>query len=113
ANRGIPSLTFNEGAQTFGTQQTSIYRMFPASKSATTDLDGDVESINTNMAALFAGARLPATDRRGHYRLVGATWQDRPIETMLKENNVLTNDETDPDIKVNGSDSLHAILAGE
>ncbi len=33
--------------------------------------------------------------------------------TMTAPNKVLTNDETDPDIKINGSDSLHAILAGE
>jgi hypothetical protein len=113
ANRGIASLMFNETTQSFTGQQTSIYRMFSASKHQTTDFDGDVASINDNMTALFASARLPATDRRGHYRLVGAAWQDRPMVTMTAPNKILTNDETIPDIAVNGADSLQAIQAGE
>jgi hypothetical protein len=113
SNTGIANLAFNETTQSFGTQQTSIYRMFPASKSNTTDFDGDIDSINTNMSALFASAHLPATDRRGHYRLVGAIWQDRPEKTMLEPNKVLTNDETDPDIVINGADSLHSLVGGE
>jgi hypothetical protein len=114
-NRGIASLQFNEATQSFTNQQTSIYRMFPASKSNTIEADGDIDAINTNMSALFASARLPATDRRGNYRLVGATWQDRPERTMLAANHVLNNDliATDPDIIVNGADSLKSNLAGE
>jgi len=45
--------------------------------------------------------------------LVGAAWQDRPMVTMTAPNKVLTNDETIPDIAVNGADSLLAIQAGE
>jgi len=112
-NRGLQNLTFDDATQSFGAQQTSIYRMFPASKSNTIDFDGDIDAINTNMTALFASAQLPATDRRGHYRLVGAIWQDRPEKTMVLPDKVLTNDETDPDIIVNGADSLHSLVAGE
>jgi hypothetical protein len=113
ANRGVASLAFDEATQTFTNQQTSIYRVFPASKFTTTEFDGDVGAINDNMTAKFRAANLPANDRRGHYRLVGATWQDRPLETMLAPNKILTNDETIPDIQANGSDSPLAILAGE
>jgi hypothetical protein len=87
--------------------------MFPASKSNTTDPDGDIASINENMTVRFTNANLAGTDRRGHYRLVGAIWQDRPDKTLTAPDKILTNDETDPDIKINGADSTHSIVAGE
>jgi len=112
-NRGIQVLQFDDATQTFGSLQTSIYRMFPASKSNTIDPDGDIGSINENMTARFASATPNAMDRRSHYRLVGAVWQDRPEKTMVVPDKVLTNDETDPDIIINGADSLHSLVAGE
>src|SRR5262249_54590037 len=113
ANRGVAALNFDEAAQTFTNQQTSIYRVYPASKFTTTEFDGDVGAINDNLTGKFRAGNLPANDRRGNYRLVGATWQDRPLETMLTPDKILTNDETIPDIQANGSDSPLAILAGE
>ena len=111
-NRGLPNLMFDEATQTFPGQQTSIYRMFPGSKSNTTDLDDDVTSINEIMRARFARANLPAIDRRGHYLLVGAIWQDRP-DRSFSLNKALVNDDTIPDIIKNGGDSPQSITGGE
>jgi hypothetical protein len=111
-NRGIPNLMFDPATQTFPGQQTSIYRMFPGSKSNTTDLDDDVTSINEIMRARFARANLPASDRRGNYLLVGAIWQDRPDRSFAL-NKLLVNDDTIPDIIKNGGDSPQSITGGE
>jgi hypothetical protein len=112
ANVGLTNPTFDAATQTFPGQQTSIYRMFPGSLSAQTDFDDDVSAINDAMTTRLATAKLPATDRRGHYRLVGSIWQDRP-DLSFKTNKVLVNDENDPDIRINGGDSPHSITGGE
>jgi hypothetical protein len=112
ANRGIANLMFDAATQSFPGQQTSIYRMFPGSKSNTTDLDDDVTSINEIMRERFARANLPATDRRKHYLLVGAVWQDRP-DKSFSLNKSLVNDDTIPDIIKNGGDSPLSITGGE
>ena len=56
--------------------------MFPASKSNTTDPDDAITSLNHNVEAVFIEATtqvaLPSYDKRGHYRLVGAQWMDKP-----------------------------------
>src|SRR4029079_12799971 len=81
SNRAIPMerlvQVFNEAEQKFlengAPVRTSIYRLFPASKSNTTGPDPAISSLNHNVEALFrekAGLLLP-TDFRGHYRLVG------------------------------------------
>jgi hypothetical protein len=111
-NRGLPALTFDDATQTFPGQRTSIYRLFPGSKSNTTDLDDDVTSINEVMRARFARANLPASDRRGHYLLVGAIWQDRPDRSFALDK-ALVNDDTIPDIIKNGGDSPLSITGGE
>jgi hypothetical protein len=127
-NRAVEEsiLTFDEMTQKFG-QTTSIYRMFPASKSNTIDPDAAISSLNHNVEALFteaaADGRLKPNDKRGHYRLVGAQWMDKP--EFFKVDSPLQNDETSPfveqigrdallkAIQVDGSDSSYSILAGE
>lgn len=115
-------LVLDEETQKFTGQGTSIYRMFPASKSNTIEADGAISSLNLNVEALFAEAAdsLDPADRRGHYRLVGAVWMDKP--EYFDDNTALQNDETSPffeepsfvdDIRANGSDSDFSILAGE
>jgi hypothetical protein len=120
-------LAFDERKQTFTGQQTSIYRMFPASKSNTIDPDAAISSLNHNVEALFAKAvaqgSLKPNDKRGHYRLVGAQWMDKPA--YFKIDSPLQNDETNPfvdkigreallqAIREDGSDSDFSILAGE
>ncbi len=128
--------------QTMQPQQTSIYRMFPASKSNTTDPDDAVTSLNHNVEAVFKMAvdagQLPANDKRGFYRLVGAQWMDKP--EYFHNDFPIQNDESSPyalqpgdttglppghvavgvgalafkdSITTDGSDSPYSILAGE
>jgi hypothetical protein len=127
--------------QGFSGQQTSIYRMFPAAKSNTTHPDDAITSLNHNVEALFtqkaADGTLDSSDKRGHYRLVGAQWMDKP--RFFKVDSPLQNDTSSPflveheerqgavvvkvpaisqdqlaaAIIADGSDSEFSILAGE
>ena len=80
ANQAISETHLMLTGQKFSGQQTSVYRMFPGSKSNTIDPDDAVTSLNHNVEALFASSAgaLSPNDKRGHYRLVGAQWMDRP-----------------------------------
>jgi hypothetical protein len=69
---------------------------------------------------LFSQASLPANDRRGNYRLLGAQWLDKPQYFTL--NAPFQNDSTSPlasspnfaqDLAQNGSDSVFSITGGE
>ena len=112
-------------------QTTSIYRMFAASKSNTTDPDEAITSLNNNVEALF---KANPTDKRGHYRLVGAQWMDKPdffVKDFPIQNSLSSpfaappKDADHPDsvgigrsafldaIAQDGSDSPYSILAGE
>jgi hypothetical protein len=110
----------NAGTQTFTTPPTSIYRVFPGSKSADALIDDDVAATNDALTARFVTAPLPAqNDRRPNYRLVGAIWQDLPDRTFLV-NRPLVNDGFYPansseaaDLLLNGSDSAFSITGGE
>jgi len=125
-NHAIPEtgLQFDETSQAFPGQETSVYRMFPASKSNTIHPDDAITSLNFNMQTLFtraeAAGQLGPQDRRSHYRLVGAVWMDKP--EYFKGGAALQNDKSSPfvdeanfaqDIQENGSDSEFSILAGE
>src|SRR6185503_4945590 len=78
--------------------QTSIYRMFPASKGNTIDPDDAITSLNHNFEALFLdyanSGILSARDRRGFYRLVGAQWMDKPA--FFDTDKTIQNDITSP-----------------
>ena len=115
-------LMLDAAAQKFTNQQTSIYRLFPAAKSNTPDADDAVRSLNFNVEALFAqaAAQLDPADKRGHYRLVGAVWMDKPQFFVADAS--LENDKDSPfahtagfaqDLRENGTDSGFSILAGE
>jgi hypothetical protein len=113
ANKGILTPTLNAATQTFTTPPTSIYRVFPGGKSTDPQIDDDVAATNDSMTTRFVTAPKPGPlDKRPNYRLVGAIWQDLPDKTFAV-NKVLVNDETDPDIILNGSDSTHSITGGE
>lgn len=79
-------------------QATSVYRMYPGSKSNTTHPDDAITSLNFNVQSVFVEAeregRLHPRDKRGHYRLVGAQWLDKPRYFTL--NSSLQNDDTSP-----------------
>lgn len=79
-NRDFP--VFDEARQSFarvgGSQQTSIFREFPASKSDRWDEeDPSVRDLNISMRSLLAPAGGPR-DVRANYSLVGATWLEHP-----------------------------------
>jgi hypothetical protein len=124
ANQAIneTDLMLDAATQKFEGQQTSIYRLFPASKSNTTQPDDAISSLNSNVEVLFAqaAAQLDPADQRGHYRLVGAVWMDKP--EFFDVDRTLENDDSSPffnqdgfaqDIRDNGTDSGFSILAGE
>ena len=126
ANQAIAEadLRLDEATQKFPGQQTSIFRMFPASKSNTTTPDDAITSLNRDVEALFAQATshgtIDAADQRGHYRLVGAQWMDKP--QYFDVDIPIQNDQSSPfagkpgflkDLQENGSDSVYSILAGE
>jgi hypothetical protein len=121
-------------------QQTSIFRVYSGSKSNTTDPDEAITSLNHNVEAVFKKASdtsvLPANDKRGFYRLLGAQWMDKP--EFFHINFPIQNDASNPyaqephsdadvmaggvgvgiskftdAIKNDGSDSPYSILAGE
>jgi len=109
ANQGDQSLAEKDlvldgDSQTFRVKatgaiaQTSIYRMFPASKSNTVDPDDAISSLNHNVEQLFLRAQqaghLDANDKRMHYRLVGAQWMDKPAFFTL--DSTLQNDRVNP-----------------
>jgi hypothetical protein len=90
-------MNFDAATQTFA-ETTSVYRMYPASKSNTTHPDDAITSLNFNVQTLFderakAGLLHPR-DKRGNYRLVGGQWLDKPRYFAL--NSSLQNDATSP-----------------
>lgn len=69
-------MTLDDKHQTIA-EHSSIYRVFPNSIRPGGDddplkEDGDVKSLNANMAKAFK--KLGVTDARAHYKLVGAVW---------------------------------------
>jgi len=131
-------LKLDDATQSFPGQSTSIYRMFPGSKSNSVDPDDAVTSLNHNMRSLFA--KKAKDDLRGNYRLVGGTWMDKP--ELFRADSPIQNDSTNPllqgadagagvsqadergafladggvpsdDLLNNGADSPFSILAGE
>jgi hypothetical protein len=131
ANQAISEadLQLDEATQSFSGQQTSIYRMFPASKSHSIEPDAALSSLNFNVGELFDAKRdtLSRVDKRGFYRQVGSVWMDKP--QFFGINSPLANDLTSPlvarggdrelqaeaqaDLALNGGDSQFSLLAGE
>jgi hypothetical protein len=76
-------IQFDEATQTFkttagGVAQTSIYRMFPGSKSDVVAVDDEVVAVNNSVGNLF-----PAADIRRNYRLAGGVWLQKPESFKL------------------------------
>jgi hypothetical protein len=131
ANQAISEadLRLDAATQSFPGQQTSIYRMFPASKSHSVDPDAALSSLNFNVGKLFESktTSLSRVDKRRFYRQIGSIWMDKPDYFAL--NSPLANDLSSPlvarggdralqkeaqdDLAINGGDSDFSILAGE
>ena len=94
----------DEASQTFA-QTTPVYRVFPASLSAQSEEDEEIEDLNEAITELFQETDPQAQDPRRYYRMVGAVWIDDPgaerSDGIFKANRVFEN---------KGED---AILAGE
>ncbi|OCI99153.1 hypothetical protein A6U85_31905 [Agrobacterium sp. 13-626] len=98
---------FNEVTQRLdkgGSLPTSVYRGYPAAKAATTVPDDDLSDLDAFMLGLFRAGALPANDMRQHYRLVGATWLDKP-DVTFQLNRAFHNEP--------GQSSDDGIVAGE
>jgi len=87
-------LEFDPATQTFTnpSQRSSIYRMFPASKSNTIHPDDAVSTLNYNMELVFKKhlSDPGPPDKRQHYRLLGAQWMDKPY--FFDTNKPILND---------------------
>jgi hypothetical protein len=73
-------LVFDEASQSFPGQRTSMYRMFPGSKSQQVGPDTAVMSLNANLTGI-AQQQLAhgPLDVRLNYHLVSAVWMDKPV----------------------------------
>ncbi len=72
-------LMFDETTQSFPGQQTSIYRMFPGSKSQQLSPDTAIVSLNANLTAIAHEQQLSGpVDVRLNYHVVAAVWMDKP-----------------------------------
>ncbi|WP_421591824.1 hypothetical protein [Shinella sp. M27] len=104
---------FNELTQRLdrgGVLPTSVYRAFPAAKAVTTEQDGDLQELNAFMLRQFQDGKLPSSDKRRFYRLVGATWLDKPEESFsLNKAFVNQPGESSDDGIVAGEDALSSL----
>src|SRR5262249_55791852 len=113
SNNGSLLPVLNVATQAFTSPATSIYRYYPGSKSTDPAIDDDVANTNDALSTRFVAAPRPAAnDKRPNYRLVGAIWQDQPTKTFGVDK-VLVNDQSIPDIILNGPDSPLSITGGE
>jgi hypothetical protein len=81
ANQPIANekLTFDATTQSFTGQQTSVYRMFPGSKSQQLGPDTAIISLDANLTALAEQQIAAGTlDVRLNYQVVAAVWMDKP-----------------------------------
>lgn len=104
---------FNESTQRLdkgSSTPRSVYRAYPAAKATTIDLDQDVIDLNTFLFKRFQNGVLPETDKRRFYRLVGATWLDKPAKTFeLEKSFVNAPGESSDDGPVAGEDALSSL----
>ncbi|MGO8996400.1 MAG: hypothetical protein ACLQVI_24055 [Polyangiaceae bacterium] len=94
-------LKLDPTTQSFPGQQTSIYRMFPGSKSQQLGPDTAIISLNQNLASIAAQqAANGAIDVRLNYRIVAAVWMDKPALFGLGANgagiSIQNDDGTNP-----------------
>lgn len=102
--------SFDETTQKFAkggvVLQTSVYRMFPASKSTDVEEDDDVVAVNTSARSLFASSASGKVDVRRNYQLLGAIWLDNPARDF--RSNVLFQNQPGQSTDADG-----AMVAGE
>jgi hypothetical protein len=90
-------LQLDEASQSFKNAPTSVYRMFPGSKSQRIGPDTAIVSLNANLtafAAKQASGGSGKVDPRLNYHLVAAVWLDKPA--LFTVNQTFQNDGTSP-----------------
>jgi hypothetical protein len=91
------ALQLDEATQSFRNAPTSVYRMFPGSKSQQIGPDTAIVSLDANLTA-FARTQAAQSggkvDVRLNYHLVAAVWLDKPSFFTLDQS--LQNDTTSP-----------------
>lgn len=90
-------LQFDEATQSFENPPTSVYRMFPGSKSQKLGPDSAVVSLDANLTALAVKQAAQSggkVDLRLNYHLVAAIWMDKP--QFFAVGQTLENDATNP-----------------
>jgi len=80
ANLGADGRRFDRGNTVL---TTPVYRTYPGSNLTRSSEDDEVLALNAGVRAEMLAAGLGATDRRINYRLVGATWLDRPQDSFI------------------------------
>jgi len=82
--------------QSFKNAPTSVYRMFPGSKSQQIGPDTAIVSLNANLTAFAAQqqSQYGKIDVRLNYHLVAAVWLDKP--SFFAVNQAFQNDTTSP-----------------
>jgi hypothetical protein len=113
ADAAMMAAHWDAASQSFtknGLLQTSIYRIYPGSKSGSaSDEDDEVQTINANATKGFDAA-VPKHDwdKRQFYRLVGAIWMDKPahLQPGMSISNPAGMSTDDPRADVAGEDGL-------
>ncbi len=113
-NEATMASAFDEKSQRFNkggtTLQTSIYRLFPGSKTSDINEDDDITDLNKSIQLLFEGNA--KSDLRANYRLVGAVWLDKPEVTFAANKKFANPPGTttdDPGATVAGEDGLSSM----
>lgn len=89
---------------------TPVYRTYPGSRMTQSSEDDEVLALNAGVRAEMIAAGLAGHDRRINYRLVGATWLDRPQDSFIP-NAAFANapDQTTKTGPVAGQDALSSV----
>jgi hypothetical protein len=89
---------------------TPVYRVYPGSNMTRSSEDDEVLLLNAGVRAEMLADGLGNSDRRINYRLVGATWLDRP-ETSFTTDASFANapDQTTKTGPVAGQDALSSV----
>ena len=89
---------------------TPVYRTYPGSNLTRSSEDDEVLALNAGVRAEMIAAGRGANDRRINYRLVGATWLDRPEDSFIPDASFANApDQTTKTGPVAGQDALSSV----
>ena len=89
---------------------TPIYRTYPGSNRTRSSEDDEVLTLNAGVRTEMLAVGSGNADRRIHYRLVGATWLDRPQDAFIPDASFANApDQTTKTGPVAGQDALSSV----